>query len=1258
MFQITGDDIAELNDAQLRDLVGHLCEAELRHRKLSSAAVTWGGHQNAPDGGIDVRVALPLEVDISGFVPCPATGFQVKAQDMPASEIATEMRPGSVLRPSIAALAACGGAYIIVSAQGSTADTALMQRRNAMAKALEMSELATSIKLDFYDRNRIASWVRDHPNVILWVRETLGRPIQGWQRYGTWANPSETVEAPYLIDQGVKISPRLRATADDPLSTLAGIEAIREKLQTSGGVVRLVGLSGIGKTRLAQALFDARIGTGALDPTIVYYTNMGDAPLPPPNTLASNLSATDERAILVIDNCASDLHGRLTAIAKHPSSRLSVLTIEYDIREDQPQGTDVFEVTVAAPALIEALLLARFPTLSQLDAQKAAEFSGGNARMAIALAETAVRSGGSLGRLSDDDLFQRLFAQRHPEDQNLRSIAEACALLYSFEGEDTGPTGELVRIGALVGVSADAVYAATAALLDRGLAQRRAVWRAVLPHALANQLAAGALRRISRSRIQQSLIEGAGDRILKSFSRRLGYLDTSAEAQSWVADWFSPQGPLADVWQLDGLCQTLFENVLPTHPEAGLSAIERGIPTHDAEHPLKAERHICRALHSLAYEPMYFDRCEALLALIATCGDADSAKRAREIHASLFWIVLSGTRAPVEQRAAAARRLIHAGDADKRTLGLKAFEALLRSGHFSSSHDFSFGARPRDFGLRPQSPDEVRHWYCVGFTLVRELLQSEEYLRGQAMRILAGQFRSLWTQGDMRDELTDLTVQIITDGTFWRDGWQAVKRVLYFDEKDPTSENRMSLTVLESRLRPRNLVEEVRGRALGSSAGNYEIDDEDPNFPEKRHAEVRTLGEALARDPEALRKLLPEIVGGPGMLYPLGEGLAQGAESPRALWDALVQEVSRHPTKPPDIRVFSGMLARIKARESALAESLLEKALTDQPLAPHFPRLQSSVGIEGPGIDRLIRSLGLGFANMTTYHYLSLGRASSIATGPQLARFIGALATKPGGRGVAVDILNAQFFGDDREGLPHAPELIAAGRELIESHLSHYESVEDHAFGGVIRACLSGGEGYAIAQRVSKRLVDEVEAGRLYAYDHFELIQGLFKAQPVAALDAFVGAGETRERDIFRLVNVATNRPHPLDEVPREMLLEWADQDGLARYPAIARIVNPVKTAGDGLSWNPLVQALIQSAPNPISVAAALVARLRPDSYYGAYSSVLESNVKLLDALETNGNEYLSSYIAEQQGRLREEARLERDRERESDQLRDERFET
>lgn len=126
MFEITPSDIAQLDDTQLRTLVGLLCEAELRKCGYSTAAVTWGGDQNAKDGGLDVRVSLPHDKPIDGFIPRRSTGFQVKKQDIPPRAIAGEMCPNGKLRPVIGELAKCEGAYIIVSSEGSTADSALV----------------------------------------------------------------------------------------------------------------------------------------------------------------------------------------------------------------------------------------------------------------------------------------------------------------------------------------------------------------------------------------------------------------------------------------------------------------------------------------------------------------------------------------------------------------------------------------------------------------------------------------------------------------------------------------------------------------------------------------------------------------------------------------------------------------------------------------------------------------------------------------------------------------------------------------------------------------------------------------------------------------------------------------------------------------------------------------------------------------------------------------------------------------------------
>ncbi len=518
MFEITSDDIAQLNDEKLRELVGLLCEAELRSKGYSTAYATWGGSQTASDGGLDVRVDLPQAAEIDGFIPRPKTGFQVKKHDMPPSAIGPEMSPNGVLHVAIQELANRKGAYIIVSANGSTSDSALANRRSAMKAVTNGIANDDDIVLDFYDRSKIATWVRNHPGIILWVRKATGRSITGWEPFDAWAYPAGGLKANYLLDDATRIHSRTTDSQED-LTPEAGLRAIRSILNTPQSVVRLIGLSGVGKTRFVQALFDNRVGEASLDPSYAIYTNMNNAPEPQPVGLVSDLIANGTRAVVVIDNCPSDLHFRLSEMVRKPSSKLSVITVEYDIRDDQIEGTEVFEIQAASIALIENLITTRFPALSQVDVRTAAEFSGGNARIAIALAATVGRNG-SLAGLNDEEVFQRLFFQRQDRDKLLLETAQACSLVYSYNGEDLtdGPEGELTLLGNLIGLAADKVYATTSELLDRDLAQRRGVWRAILPHALANRLAQAALRSIPISHIEANLVNGGSERLATSFS--------------------------------------------------------------------------------------------------------------------------------------------------------------------------------------------------------------------------------------------------------------------------------------------------------------------------------------------------------------------------------------------------------------------------------------------------------------------------------------------------------------------------------------------------------------------------------------------------------------------------------------------------------------------------------------------------------------------------------------------------------------------
>jgi hypothetical protein len=578
MFEIFGNDISSLGDTDLRYLVTRLATAELTAKGYPLSSVTAGGDQDAPDGGLDVRVECPTEITDPDFVPRRLTGFQVKKPDTPPAAIRAEMRPKGVLREVIRELAGGSGAYVIVSGQGSVADKALAARRTAIREALSDLPNAAQLHTDFYDRERIATWVNQYPGIAVWMRSTIGRPLSGWSGIGDWEGQGKGDLKPYLFDDNACLIDE--GSRDSKHLTVAeGITRLRTALRTPRRCIRLIGLSGVGKTRLVQALFQPPVGNEPLDSSVAIYTDYSTETTPTARDMARDLIARGERAILIVDNCNPNTHSELARLCASDGSHVSLITVEYDVRDDEPEQTDVFRLESASRELVAEWIKQSFPHVSQVDRERIAEFSDGNFRVARALAQT-LHKGETLGSLKSRDLLERIFRQRNEPDPQLLRVAEDLSLLYSIDGEDISDEGELARLGGINGISARQLYEALAELRQRGVVQARGRFRAILPQAIANTLAAHALERIPPPDFDQFCVR-LPHRMLKSVSRRLGYLHDSKAAQSTVARWLEPDGPFGDLFKRDDIGVQIITNIAPVAPETVVARLEsalEGVP--------------------------------------------------------------------------------------------------------------------------------------------------------------------------------------------------------------------------------------------------------------------------------------------------------------------------------------------------------------------------------------------------------------------------------------------------------------------------------------------------------------------------------------------------------------------------------------------------------------------------------------------------------------------------------------------------------
>ena len=1267
LFEITGDDIAQLGDADLRELIGLLCESDYRLAGLSTGGIKWGGHQDARDGGLDVVVRDEVLPPENSFVPRKATGFQVKKPDMPKAEILREMRPNGVLRDEIKNLIHEKGAYIIVSSSGSTTNTSLQNRTIAMNKAVQGEDDCQNIHLDFFDRGRVATWVRNHPSLILWVRNRIGRPFMGWRPYENWAKaPGGTTEE-YLLDNELRFYDGTKSK-DKQMSISDGVHRLRTVLSTAGSSARLAGLSGVGKTRLVQALFDERVGAQPLNQSLAYYADMSNGPDPEPIVLAEQLVALKTRAVLIIDNCPPDLHRRLTAICS--KSTVSVLTVEYDVREDVPDETSVFRLEPSSKDLIEKLVRSRFSHVSQVDARTIAEFSGGNARIAIALANT-VQTGETLSGFRDEELFERLFRQRNDSDKSLLTSAEACSLVYSFEGADTtSEKSELKILASLIDKSVSELYRDVNTLKERELIQLRNVWRALLPHAIANRLAKRALESIPKDKVLRVLVYNSSERLWKSFSRRLSYLHDSGSAREIVEDWLAPEGLVGKAnCNFSDLGMEIFKNIAPVSPEKTLETIERAANAEDGSQFTSRKNtdyyEFVGILRHLAYDPNLFIKSAELISRFALSEKpGENVNSTRDVLKSLFFIYLSGTHAPVEVRAKFIEDLAKSGDPDKQELALLLLDAALESWHFGSHGEFDFGAWPRDFGYRPKSRDEILHWYETFINICAQIALSDQPIAEKARKTLANNLRGLWTGAGVFDALEKSVMQI-HDQCQWSDGWASVREIIKFDSKSLDKEALEKLYALEKHLRPNSLLERARAFALleehysADLGGDPDGNEEMSSRLERTQKITRGIGAEVARDPAALRTLLPELVSTfTPRMNAFGAGLADGATDKQEIWNMLCDQLKKTALEKRNSSVLLGFLSACAQNDPEFYNLILDNTITDDVLGEWFPLLQTVSIIDKKGVERLHQALDNGKASIRQYQYLAWGRAHESISDNDLANLLRKMLLKEEGIETVIEILKMRFFESDKQTIKYSDNLITLGREVLLAYTFPDERRRnnnlDYDLALIARVCLDGGGSIEAAIQICRGLAKATSDYRIYAFEYPDLLNALAQIQPLVFLDAFIGDDAIKDYHRMRLFRQDFERNNnPLNNISDEELLSWCDKDPKNRYPLIASSIQPLFESGETkeLAWKPIVFSLLAKAPDVVSVLEEIVDAIRPTGWSGSLADILEKRSILFQSLCQHNNPEVTAwaenkYLAFQKeiGQERESEEKERNR--------------
>lgn len=1281
IFDIEKDELLRFSDTQLEELIARLAEAEVAIHGHSSACVNWSGSITAPDGGIDIHVQIPVDQLKAGFLVRPDTVFQAKKHKMPKAAIEKEMGTGQTLSPIISEQARKQGSYIIVSLGDDCSPSGKADRLNAMRDSVKDDPNKSTLHLDFYDRSKLIQWLRQYPSVMLWVKGKLGQGYSGWQPYGAWSNPPQGVTDTLISVPGVTIT--LPSGKGQKLKIDEAISPMRALIRSTNKAVRITGLSGVGKTRIVQALFDETVGTDALDRTVAIYVDTGSEPVPSATAMLDKLIAEDRRAIMILDNCPSELHASLASKVSAAGKEVSLITIEYDIRDDKPQTTEVIHIETDGPEVAEQLLIRRFPSIGQNNARRIAEFADGNARVALAIAER-VEEGESLALLSDAQLFNRLFEQRNHPDDHLREQAEILSLVYSFSiSSPDAATDELEILGALSGYPKIQLFKAATKLMERHVVQKRSHWRAILPHAIANKLAASALNSIPVDQLRATFEAPERPRLLMSFAHRLGLLHDHAVAKEIVKAWLHPEGLLGQIVNLDDVSTRILNYVAPVAPGALLERIEEMLVTSNFEH-IKSRYNpqrtaVIKLLQLLAYESKYFERCIKLLICIA---DQESASNnydsARNKIKRFFQPYLSGTHASLDQRVAIINECIGSSMAGRRVLGLEMLETALGGPPWTGFGINEFGARPRDYGFRPGN-DELVAWLITFIDiLVRLGTSGVPGLEDDARRILADKFRWIWRHGGIRSKLIDAARKLHAHRP-WGEGWKAVRSTIYFfhtkrkdnEDVEPLPE---ILVTLERELEPNDLVPAVMAYVLSKGRDFWALDADYEHQGPNKFSEIRKilgakafkLGHEFAVSPHGLDELCPNLFLQDGMPYRVefGKGLANGAPDLRIYWQQLVIQLDLQHKSQSDVSVIRGFIEETNSIDSALAQELLDQCAQHSELRFELVNLHPWQEFTEIDLDRCMSLLDDSDIRPHMYGAILWGEQFSNLPESRVLELAQKLLSKPNGDEVVLEALSMKLAdkGDAADTLGLALRTIGLSAAIQRFRRDHNDpgGYLDYAMERVIEATLrfDGNEAEKLEWLNTIFAVVDEHFGYIYSFEDAIGITAAWMPKEFLRR-VFVGTEDQQQRRLH-FINHDDSHQSPIAQIDVDILIEWC---GTTKDPQVwASVASGINLWSKDGEQSPIclqddALRFLEASPDPGAILEIFAEHVAPSSWSGSRANVMQPRVEAIGQLVTHKSADISKSARAEYEKLTQWVENEKERELREDSEREQRFE-
>lgn len=1245
IFEISANQIEQIDEDQLVSLLRRLIQAELNKNSIPLSSGTAPAQITIADGGDDARVSWSGGPNETDWLPSRFTVFQSKKGTTSPAGLKVETQTKSTqgtnapkLNEALEKAISQSGAYVIVTPTpvvGTKADRRIESIREGISDTGNDPFLLSSIQI--YDCNRLAAWANTHPSVALWLNALL-RDVHlgGFQTFADWARAPEISEIEFqqnddtrFVAKGLEV--KTWQNEDISISQEKSFDGIREVISTflasRGNVVRIIGPSGFGKTRLVHQLIasQATLPQDVLSESqIIYclYDDVKDRLL----NITREIADTGSRALLVVDDCPDQVHTKLSETVHRDGSRCHLITIGVETKVQGMRRNLVVELNAASNELIGNIAEATNKQVSERNASLIRELSQGFPRMAVFA--TRALEGGDEELSSVETLISRIVWGEHEIDPSAFESLQLLSL-FTIVGMENNAAHELKEVAAFCGKTAREMFNKLRRFTERGVLFRHGDYGEVQPLPLAMRLSnqwlesnpTGTLEDLFRSLSEEMKLRMVG---------RLRWVSHSNKVSSFGRSLISEALPNEAVLDSE-FGSKLLDRFVHLAPDATMEHLDRLLSGKTIDELLDFEsgrRNTIWALEKLVFRRQTFKPAARLLLKLGAAENEDYSNNASGQFSGLYQLHLSGTEATPEEKLAVLDEGLAQADERIRKPCVDALNRMLETWHFSRSGGSEYiGAAEALQDWHPTTYEEIFDYYRAALSRLQQIaLDTSDPNCLTALNIIGSHLRSLFSKVNLLNEIQGMITRLREAYPGWHKAALGVNDWLYFDRCDADEAYQQRLRAYYDELLPTDPRELIHYYSSG-----WVIDIHDPDVIYDREGDndhrygENKIYELVDAAPKSAAYFLPFLdillkkAANSGWIAVVR--IAEHVHDPENLLRYLLE----HMPANSEISVISNLVRNVI---SGAARTDKNKGLECLELTLAIPSLNAS-SIEfltAVGLDDALMQRVIEFVQNDTVepHQVSVIAFSDIfqAVDQDLVELLVStlLNKQESGAWAAVDFLSRVLYrSDPKEGrLLKTLKESVTNRALFEK--LQYSNMDWHHWCGLVEKLLNGGH---VDDAFSSELVDFIisvtsveDYSVQLAFDDYaqKILRTIISGSPSLVWEKYHDARAAADkRAAYRLpslfgANVGNpSNPGVLNDVPAEIYVPWMLENKEERMPFILNWIQLFDEAEDTRNWNPEFVSFIDAYVDNPKRLDILSSRLMNGSWWGSFANKLEA---------------------------------------------------